>query len=271
MKYTLIHLLILVLGFQCLGQEQLQMVVGYQPNYNYTITQKQIFHNKVHYIGSVEFLQELNNNGVANPTITTDTTIIKSISKSGIETEGVFPVEMEVMESSNPTLSVGTKFFGVSKDGKIRVDSILSSTISNEIKQSVLSAVESLLNQTQLSERTIKVGESFEQTTPFSMPIADATFVMEIISTYTLSRVDNGFGYFDLEQVYKVNSSSKDYEMEMEGKGKGNLTLDIENQFFTKYFLETDLNATIDLELFKLEMLSKSVVDQKVEVKKASR
>jgi hypothetical protein len=36
------------------------------------------------------------------------------------------------------------------------------------------------------------------------MAIADVTIEMEINSIYTLRKVKNGIGYFDLDQVYTI-------------------------------------------------------------------
>lgn len=268
-----IYLIILLTSviISCKSQEEIDFKVGYLPNFNYTLTQKQISENNVRYIATNEILQNLKNNGIENPTITKDSSLIKSISKTGELNGNEFAIDIELLESNNPALVSGTKFFGKSIDGRTKIDSISSSTMTEEKKRTLLLAVESMMNQIKYPDRKIKVGESFDQINPISMPIADVTIEMEINSIYTLKKIENGVGYFDLDQVYILKSATKDYEMELDGKGKGQIDYDIEKQFFTKFYLEMEMNLKTELEAFSIELQTKSVTDQTTEVKKASR
>jgi len=268
-----IYLLILLTSVitSCKSQEEIDFKVGYLPNFNYTLTQKQISENNIRYIASDEILQNLKNNGFENPTITKDTSLLKSISKTGELNGNEFPIDIELLESNNPTLVSGTKFFGKSIDGRTKIDSISSSTMTEEKKKTLMPVVESIMNQIEYPDRKIKVGESFEQKNPMSMPIADVTIEMEINSIYTLKKIENGIGYFDLEQVYIIKSATKDYEMELDGFGEGQIEFDIEKQFFTKFYLEMEMNLKTELEAFSIELQTKSITDQTTEIKKASR
>jgi hypothetical protein len=271
MKKTILLILLTITIASCKGQEEIDFKVGYLPNFNYTLTQKQISENNVKYIASDEILKNLKNNGFENPTITKDTSLLKSISKTGELNGNDFPIDIEVLESTNPTFSKGTKLFGKSIDGKTKIDSISSSTMTEEKKKTLLPSMESMMNQIKYPNRKIKVGESFEQKNPMSMPIADVTIEMEINSIYTLKKVENGIGYFDLDQVYTIKSATKDYEMELDGIGKGQIVYDIEKQFFTKFYLEMEMNLKTELEVFSIELQTKSVTDQTTEIIKASR
>ena|SRR5699024_7682456 len=267
----LLLLILATISISCKGQEEINFKVGYLPNHNYTLTQKQISENNVKYIASEEILQKLKINGIENPTITKDTSLLKSISKTGKLNGNLFPIDIELLESNNPTLVSGTKFFGKSIDGKIKLDSIYSPTMTEEKKRILLPAMESIIDQVKYPDKKIKVGESFEQKNPMSIPIADVTVEMEINSIYTLRKIENGMGYFDLDQVYSIKSATKDYEMELDGTGKGQIEYDIEKQFFTKFYLEMEMNLKTKLEVFSIELQTKSITDQTTEIKKASR
>jgi len=271
MKKIIIIILSTFIIHSCKGQEEIDFKVGYLPNYNYTLTQKIISENNVKYIASEDFIQNLKNNGIENPTITKDTSLLKSISKTGKLNGNQFQIDIELLESNNQTIVSGTKFFGKSIEGKIKLDSINSPSMTEEKKKMLLPAIESMMSQIKYPDRKIKVGESFEQKNPMSMPIADVTIEMEINSIYTLEKVENGIGYFDLDQIYKIKSATKDYEMELEGTGNGRIQYDIEKQFFTKYYLEMEMNLTAELEAFGIELQTKSVTDQTTEIIKASR
>lgn len=268
MKKTILLILLIQTIYSCKSQEEIDFKVGYLPNLDYTLTQKQISENNVKYIASDEILQNLKNNGIQNPTITKDTSFLKSISKTGSLNGNEFPIEIELLGSTNPTLVIGTKFFGKSIEEKTKIDSISSSTMTEAKKKTLIPVMESIMNQIEYPNRKIKVGESFEQKNPMSIPIADVTIEIEINSIYTLKKVGNGIGYFDLDQVYIIKSATKDYEMNLDGTGKGQIEYNIEKQFFTKFYLEMEMNLNTELEAFGIELKTKSITDQTTEIKK---
>ena len=274
LKETMRKILLLILAIitiSCNGQEEIDFKVGHLPNHDYTLSQKQMSENIINYIATDEILQSLKNNGVENPTITKDTVLLKSISRTGSLEGNEFPINIELLESNNPTLVSGTKFFGKSVNQKVKIDSIFSTTMDNEKKMMLMTAMESMLNQAEYPTRKIKVGESFKQNSPMSIPIGNVVIEMEINSTYTLTKVNNGIGHFDLDQIYILKTEIEDYEIKLSGNGNGKIQYDIEKQFFTKYFLEMEMNLKMDLEPFSIELQTKSITDQKTEIKKASR
>lgn len=269
MKHIALFILLILSISLCTAQEEIDFKVNYLPNYNYISTQKQHIENLVRYIATDELLQSLKENGIENPTITRDTNLLKSIYKTGRLVGSEFALEVELLQSNNPRLESGTKFFGKSIEGKIKIDSISSSSMSEENKKMLLPVMESLLAQIEFPNKKIKVGESFEQKNPISMPIADINIEMEINSIYTLKKVESGIGYFDIKQIYTIKSSSKDYQMQLDGTGKGYIEFDIKNQFFTKFYQEMEMYFKTDLELFSIELQTKSVFDQTTEIQKS--
>ncbi|TDS52416.1 hypothetical protein [Myroides indicus] len=270
MKKILLFILATI-TISCNSQEKIDFKVGYLPNLDYTLSQKQISENTIKYIASDEVLQSLKDRGVENPTVKKDTTILKSISKTGRIEGNAFPVNIELLESTNPTLLSGTKFFGKYIDQKIRIDSIFSTTMTNEEKMTLRMTMESMLNQVEYPNRKIKVGESFKQNNPISMPIGNIVIELDINSTYTLTNISDGIGYFNLDQIYTLKTEIENYEIKVNGKGNGQIQYDIEQQFFTKYFLEMEMNLKMDLDPFSIELQTKSITDQTTEIKKASK
>ena len=267
-----ITLLLLTLTIcSCQSQQEIDFKVGYLPNFNYSLTQKQISENNILYIASDEIIENLKNNGYSNPTITKDTTVLRSVSKTGELNGNQFPLNIEVLESSNKSLGKGMRMHGNYVSESIKIDSISNSSMSDKSKKELLTSMETMMNQIKYPNRKIKVGESFEQKNPMSMPIADVTIEMEINSIYTLKKVENGVGYFDLDQVYTIKSATKDYKMELDGIGKGQIDFDIKKQFFTKFYLEMEMNLKTELEAFSIELQTKSITDQTTEIIKASR
>ncbi len=266
MKRTFLLIILLLAVTTSKSQEEISFKVGYLPNHTYTLNQKQISENEVTYIASEDILQKLKENGIENPTIAKDTTILKSRSKTGALNGNEFPIAIALLESTNPTLVPGTNFYGKSIDEKTRIDSISSSVLTIEQKNTLLNVMESMMNQIKYPNRTLKVGESFEQKNPMSLPIANFTIEMEINSIYTLKKVENGFGHFDLDQTYRLTSEIEGHEMVLDGSGKGQIEYDIKNEFFSKFFLETEMDFKMQLDVFSIDLQTKSVTDQVTEI-----
>jgi hypothetical protein len=53
--------------------------------------------------------------------------------------------------------------------------------------------------------------------------------------------------------------------MELDRTGKGQIDYDIEKQFFTKFYLEMEMNLKTELEVFSIELQTKSITDQTAE------
>ena len=271
MKKAILLILFSITIYSCKSQEEIDFKVGYLPNLNYTLTLKQISENNIFYVATDEIIESLKNNGYSNPTITKDTTVLRSVSKTGELNGNQFPLNIEVLESSNKSLGKGMRMHGNYVNGVIKIDSISNSSMSDKSKMELLTSMETMMNQIKYPERKIKIGESFEQKSLISMPIVDVIIEIEINSIYTLKSVKNGIGYFDLDQVYSIKSATKDYKMELDGTGKGQLDYDIEKQFLTKLYLKTEMNLKTELEAFSIELQTNSITDQTTEIKKASR
>ncbi|MDA9774304.1 hypothetical protein N9B82_05045 [Saprospiraceae bacterium] len=268
MNKSIFSIVLSLAYFVSFGQTTIDFKVGYLPNLDYTLTQKQLTETNVQYRASKDILANFKKNGIENPTISQDTSLLKSESKTGKLTNNTFTIDTEILESSTATLGAGTKFYGKSVDGNTVIDSISSPDMTSEMKQALLPTVQNMMNQIKYPNRTLAIGESFVQDNPFTLPIGDLVVEIEINSTYTLSKVQNGYGYFELVQVYVIKSASKDYDLHVNGNGAGTLQYDIENQFFTKFYLESEMDVKTQLPSFGVELNLKTITDQITDIAK---
>jgi hypothetical protein len=262
----IIFLLLTFTLCSCQSQQEIEFKVGYLPNYIYTLSQTQTTENTVTYLASDEIIENLKTNGYSNPTITNSTSVLKSKSITGELYENQFPLNIEVLESSNKTLNKGMRMHGNQVNGVTKIDSISNTSMTDDKKKSLLASMESMMNQINYPEKNIKVGENFEQISTMNLPIADVTIEIEIKSIYTLEQVENGIGLFDLQQVYSIKSATKDYEMAIDGTGNGQIEYDIKKQFFTKYYSEMEMNVKAELEEIGIEVKTASITDQTTDI-----
>jgi hypothetical protein len=268
MKQSLLSILFAAFFLAVSAQEQLDFKVAYQPERSYLMNQIQITENVIKYIGSEEVLQNLAANGVQNPTIQRDSTVLKSTFNTGKLDGNRFSVEIEMLESTSPIITAGTKFFGASVDGVIHLDSIGSSTIQSEMKSALIDVMESMFSQIELPDTTVAVGDIFMHSTPISIPVGQMTMDMDIKSYYTLKEIKDEIGYFDLRQDYVAKTVVEGTEMDIEGSGEGYLHFDIEKEMFSKFFLETEMVFVMELEPFTMELKASSITDQRTEILK---
>ncbi|MDH2205485.1 MULTISPECIES: hypothetical protein [Empedobacter] len=267
MKKIVFFVLIIISTF-CKSQEQIDFNIKYLPNYNYTLSLNQTSENSVKYIGSEDILLALKNKGIENPTLSKDTIILKSISKTGNLKNNEFPINIELLESNNSVLTKGTKFSGKYINQKIKIDSIFSSIMTKNQKEALMKMMESVFNQVEFPNKKVKVGESFNQETTMSIPIENVNLEMNINSLYTLKNIENGIGYFNLNQEYSIKSKIEGYDAKITGSGVGKIHYDIENKFYKKYFLEMNMSLNIDIKPIIIEINSKSIFEQNTEIKK---
>lgn len=268
-KITLFVLTLLSISSQ--AQEQIDFTIKYLPNHEYTLSQTVTSENNLNYIASDELLEELKSNGINNPTVTKETSLLKNSFKTGSLVGNTFPITIDLLESNNPVLTKGTKFFGNSVADKIKIDSISSNSITKDQKAMLISVMESILNQIEYPDKKLKVGEGFTQSIPMNIPIANVNLEMTINSTYTLKSISNGIAFFDLGQVYTLKTEVEGSEIKFNGAGTGSINYDIEKQFFSKYYVTMEMDFKMDLEPFSIEIKSKSTTDQITTIKQISK
>ena len=246
--------------------QQITFKVGYQPDTHYRLTQQQVSRNTIRYIGSDEVLAQLEAGGVTNPTIVTDSTRTVSLTRTGEGTGSTFPIEIEMLESSSQALGKGTLFYGYSEAGRARIDSIAHSGMDTRTQELVMGAVESMMNQLQFPEQQLSPGESFRHAVPLRIPIGPLVMEMEIVSDYLLEKVEGGLGYFKLDQQLMMKTDIEGYEVKASGTGTGQVRYNVEQQFFSAYYSELQMQMEMQLETFSMELQMSSITDQQTEI-----
>ena len=135
-KYIFLTLLSITF-YSCNSQEHIDFKVGYLPNHNYIFTQIIVSFIIKNYIASDKILQKLKENGVENPTVTTETNYLKSISKTGNLKSNRLPIEVEILDSSNPVLKKGSDVYGHTLNNKVKIDSITSTALTDDRRKAL--------------------------------------------------------------------------------------------------------------------------------------
>lgn len=277
MKKILLTLL-LALPFLNYAQSDkvLDFKIAYAPEMSYHQIVEQSSETELHYIASPEILERLKNQGVANPTLGKTLTLMESVFKTGKPAkDGYFPVTIKFLKSTNSDnktiIPDGTLIYGKASDSTMpTLDSIVSKDLDAEFKSTLLQTMQSMFSQIALPEKKLKIGESFIQETPLSIPIAGTAIDMKITTTYKLISMTNQIANFDIAQQYTMNLliSEGQYNVTADGAGNGKLIYDIPNHFSTSFKLDIGLNFDLKQDKFSLKVKSNSGFNQTVKVSK---
>jgi hypothetical protein len=258
----------------CQTKDLVTLKVHYKPETNYINTIEQTTYSEITYSGSEEFLNKLKDKGVQNPTITNKKITIETVFNTGKSTDGTnFPLTMEIVKTTcsdgKKDIPDGLFIYGhVTIGNKPTLDSIVSDSIDEEFKKTLLQTAQSIFAQINLPERQVKVGESFSTETPLSIPVAGLTVEMVITTNYILLSLTNGIADFDVSSVYTMKTTIDKYTIKATGSGKGKLLYDVSNNYYLKYQADTELEMNMKLDKFDIDLKTKSGFTQTSEISK---
>lgn len=256
------------------SKEILDFKIGYSPQTSYRQVVEQSSDTELLYIASDELLEKLKSNGVENPTLAKSITIIESVFKTGkIEKDGNFPVVIEFLKTTNSENKIiipnGTLIYGKASVSTMpKLDSVVSKELDETFKKNLLQTVQSMFSQIALPEKKMKIGESFTQVTPLTIPLAGNSIEMEITTIYKLVNMTDQIANFDIDQKYvaKIAFDEGKFNINSDGNGNGKLVYDIPNHFATKFVLDIGLNFEVKQDLFTLKLKSNSGFNQAVQI-----
>lgn len=271
-------LLVLLLGlhFVCYSQKKGNLIykIEYLPATNYFQIIEMTSTTELSYLGSDEFLQQLVNKGISNPTITKEQSTVESVFKVGeLKEDNNYPIVIEYLKTTSAdgkkAVPDGTRVHGHGSLTSLPIlDSIVSVGLSESYKQTLLTTMQATFSQLTHKERKLKIGENFTVHTPLLIPILDFTIDMEIVTTYKLTAIKSQMAYFDIEQTYELKSMIEKYMLRAKGSGNGKLVHDILNNFNAEYQIDTLLDMNLEIDDFGLGVISKSSMIQKVDIQK---
>ncbi|MCC5916264.1 MAG: hypothetical protein JJU02_02940 [Cryomorphaceae bacterium] len=262
---TALFILIGLIAFACQPKETIEIKSDYLPNHHYTFIQEQNVVNTITYDGPQEVLAEILEDGRNNPTVNkNNNSYYYTIKTKNMRGAGV-PLELEFIETSDPGLPGGLKFFGTYVFEEVFFDSVAAKTVDENQRRGLLYYAQNLVTNNEYPRQSIQVGESFSQITPMEFPVGNVPIEIEINSKYTLKKVEDGRAYFDIVQVFTLLSD--DNVTTLKGTGKGQTTFHIEKSFFTKFSSEMEMVLKTRVETMDITIDVKSETNHKTEIR----
>lgn len=273
-KSIFLILALLLLNINSFAQKEIEFKSRYLSNTEYTTEIQNVNKSKAEFSGPKEFLDNLKKQGVDNPQKTKESSIIKVLYKTGESEDGSFPIEMEYINAGKAGeaggLINGDKIFGIyNNDNTVEITEFSNKSLTDEYKESMLIGLNFGFSTSLFEGKKMKIGDTLNQNSILSFPIAGSNFDMNIKTTYKLKKIKKGTAHFDLVQTGDVNFSDQDFQLNGNLKGKGKCVYDIdENQLTSNsssFTLDMKTSLRNDIEI-NLTMIS--TANTKTSVKK---
>ena len=97
-------------------------------------------------------------------------------------------------------------------------------------------------------------------TTIWKIPIGKFNFNLTNTITYTFKKIENNNAYFDITQIYAINSKNTDLSLKANGSGNGQIIYDIENTSTL-----SDISNIIQQQLLNKTSSQVNLLDHKTE------
>ncbi|WET03796.1 hypothetical protein [Flavobacterium sp. YJ01] len=252
----------------------LDFKAGYSPQTIYNQTTINSSDYEVTYSGSDVFLETLKKNQVPNPTAIKSIMTIDIVSKTGkTDKDGTFPITIEYLKAvdgnGRTIIPSGTLLYGKTSETTLpKMDSIVAKDMEESLKNVVFQTVQSTFSQLVMPQKKLKIGESFIQESPLTLPIAGINIEMVITTVYKLKRMDSKSAFFDISQTYTMKMSDTRFDTSGSGIGSGDLIYDIPNHFMAENNLKMDFNLDLKHTDFSMQLKSKSDFKQTSKISK---
>lgn len=252
----------------------LDFKAGYSPQTVYNQMTLNSSDNEIVYSGSESFLEKLKKNQVPNPTSIKSDMTIETVSKTGkADKDGIFPITIEYLKAVDGNGKIiipsGTLLYGNATSTSLpKMDSIVAKDMEESMKNVIFQTVQSTFSQLVMPQKKLKIGESFIQENPLTLPIAGINIEMLITTVYKLKSMDSKNALFDISQTYTMKMSDARFETSGAGIGSGNLIYDIPNHFMSENTLKMDFNLDLKHPDFNMRLNSKSDFKQTSQIVK---
>lgn len=215
------------------------------------------------YLGPDELLKILEEKNLENPKYTLNKNFIESVNSTGNIENGQFPLTIKFEGDDKSIVPGGTIVYGhVFENNTPELDSINAPKLDSIYKIDFLSSMQKVISQVSFPEQKIKTGKSFVREMPIIVPVGKFNFNLINTIKYTLKKIENKKAFFDITQVYTINTKNTDLNLKADGSGKGQIIYDIENTFYLLYVLNSTINMQVENEEINIKVVSESQTKQ---------
>lgn len=280
MKKTILLLLLVAITYFAQGQEVI-FKSRFLPDKEYFTSSSTDSKNTLDVSGPEERILKIKENGFDFPIESITQTQIQTEMKNGekqadesflytmlyksINTITIQNGNQEEKENPMTGLVIEGKY---KSDGQVEVLNIISDKVNDATKNIIKSSLEKVTQSIPFPEEPMKIGDSFNQIIPMTIPVADLASVnIKISTTYTLDEIKDSIAYFNLNQKIELNIDQEEATIKAEGKGIGKAIYDTKYNYIKDYGADLNMKISVGIEdlIFTVELVTKT--SQMVEIK----
>jgi hypothetical protein len=269
----LIFLFLIALAVNAQAQKAIVFKMKYLPNHSYAMATGMTMKFDVNLSGNEDIIEKLKTQGITQPMKATMVMSLSGNTKTGqAAADEVFPMtvtykldsmSVKIADKDIPMpakLNTSTTIYGhAGKDGRLKADSVSGNGMKDTSEKKVTQMMNSIQNKIKFPEKPLRVGDTFTQEMPISIPMAEGDGNTNIKATYKLVSIDKGLANFDVVQNADIQLNVKGVTLKITGTGTGKLVYSIKNSFPIDY--KTTLNLAIDGNISNMVIKGTAVLD----------
>lgn len=244
----------------CFAQNSVTINIQHIPGKTYKTGILQSIDMEMNFKGDSAILKEMMANGQQFPVIMKLNSEMALTTKAGARrADNKVPLVMtydkinidqtlngeEISQTDNPF--AGSRIEGISLgDGKIQIDTIIGN-IQPEMKNMLRNMLTSIQSGIKYPSTALKVGDTFTQELPMSIPIPQAAMEMQAKMVYTLKEIKNNTAIFDIKQTISMKMDMNTINSTGTGGGSGSGTLIYDIGNLHPGLVDSDINMNLEM------------------------
>ncbi len=256
MRMKALLLATIFMAFQAQAAESIVLEVKRLENRDYNTVTTTITSNEFNIKAPKETMDQFEASGVKLPlTVKQEQTVVNTLKTSAARDNGDIPftgtleTKAKVESSAKQANQSTQKRFelaGAYREGVLAIDSVKGDGVTPELEDAIKKALVKVMQSVQYSKDPIKVGDTFSQAVPVSIPMQGAAPVQMLMTThYTLKSIKGKQANFDIKQEYGLAPGATSSAVTINGSGTGTMLYDGALYEVTSMATNSTMNMTV--------------------------
>jgi hypothetical protein len=274
MKKLLLLLLLSIFTFQVIAQETVHFNMHYKPETKYIAETAMSMDLITIHSGSDSYMKYFRETGMDSILKVNEFTRVKlELKVFNKDERGISPVEMKYI--SLETNGVENEFLsGLTAEGTIEGSdlpvmlTVKNSNFDSTFDSEFLLMMNQMFEQIKFPNVVLAVGESYEDSMPFVIPVGNTELNMKLNSVYTLKEIIDKRAFFELIQYGDIHFSESGMNFLGTYKGMGYAYYDLNYEIIDESNLEYSFETNYLSDYNNIQILLDGDYSQKFEFEK---
>lgn len=278
MKKNLITAPLIALSCAAFAQDGTIFRLGFLPNHSYKTSTVSDMNMTVNISGTPQEMAKMKAGGTKFPMLVHMVNNVDCSMVTGQKTaDESFPTQFhydnlntsitvngkEVQHVTNPLIN--QNIYGkYDKTGALSLDSVSGKALDDQSKAMLMNIIQQLVSKVKFPQKPIKVGETFDQVVPMSLPLNQMQVQVSVKASYKLVKIEGDQAFFDIVQTVsgKFDITKEHMTMTANASGNGSMVFGINENYPLSY--KTDMQLTYNLLRNQKQIFMKAVAKMNI-------